>query len=142
MTPKRSYTKMKRRSPGLLFAVLSLLTFAVPVFAHHSISAEFDATKEYTVSGVLKGVMWINPHIVTLVDVTDPKTGKTVEFQFQGGGPASYHRDGLYKEDWVVGEPVTCTYIAAKDGTRNLGFLEMLKYKKTGRVLVFRHGGQ
>ena len=133
---------MKRRSPGLLFAVLSLLAFAVPVFAHHSISAEFDATKEYTVSGVLKGVMWINPHIVTLVDVTDPKTGKTVEFQFQGGGPASYHRDGLYKEDWVVGEAVTCTYIAAKDGTRNLGFLEMLKYKKTGRVLVFRHGGQ
>ena len=132
---------MKRTRSGILFAVLSLFGMAVPMFAHHSISAEFDPKKEYTIAGVLKGVEWSNPHIVTYIDVKDNKTGKVDTWSFQGNGPAAYHRAGIYKEDWKVGQAVTVTYIAAKDGTKHLGFLKMMKYSD-GLALVFRVGGE
>jgi len=112
---------------------------AAPMVAHHSISAEFDPKKELTVKGVLKGVLWINPHIVTQVYVPD-KNGQI--YSFQGNGPAGYHRAKIYKEDWIVGRPVVVTYLAAKDGTKTLGFMKMLKYADDGHVLVFRVGGQ
>ena len=128
------------RYSGLL-AALVLFSAVAPLLAHHSISAEFDPKKELTVRGVLKGVLWINPHIVTQVDVTD-KNGKVLTYSFQGNGPAGYHRVGIYKEDWKVGRPVAVTYIAAKDGTKTLGFMKMIKYTDDGHVLVFRVGGQ
>jgi hypothetical protein len=130
------------RHTRVLVAVLSLIATAVPVFAHHSISAEFDPKKELTVSGTLSGVEWANPHIVTYVDVKDPATGKVDRWEFQGNGPAAYHRAGIYKEDWKVGESVTVTYAAAKDGTKHLGFLKMMKYNSDGHTLVFRVGGE
>ena len=133
---------MRHPSHGVLAAVLGLLAVAAPLLAHHSISAEFDPKKERTINGVLKGVLWTNPHIVTLVNVTDPKTGRVETYSLQGNGPAGYHRAGIYKKDWVAGKPVTATFIAAKDGTKTLGFLKMLKYNDNGRILVFRVGGQ
>ena len=130
------------RRTRILLAAFSLLSVAAPVIAHHSISAEFDPRKELTVRGTLRGVEWANPHIVTYVDVKDPATGKVESWSFQGNGPAAYHRAGIYKEDWKVGEDVTVTYAAAKDGTKRLGFLKALKYNSDGHMLVFRVGGE
>src|SRR6266404_6109121 len=132
---------MRHSRYGLLAAALGLFSAAAPVLAHHSISAEFDPKKEMTIKGTLKGIQWTNPHIVTLVDAKDPNTGKVETYYFQGNGPAAYHRAGIYKEDWKVGEPVTVTYLAAKDGSKHLGFVKMIKYAD-GHLLVFRVGGQ
>jgi hypothetical protein len=125
----------------ILSAALSLFPAAAPLLAHHSISAEFDPKKEMTMKGVLKEIEWTNPHIVTVVEGKDPSTGKAEMWYFQGNGPAAYHRAGIYKEDWKIGENVTITYIAAKDGSKHLGFMKMIKYAD-GHTMVFRVGGQ
>ena len=130
------------RHGRLLALAFVLFSTAAPLFAHHSISAEFDPKKELTVSGTLAGVEWSNPHIVTYLDVTNPTKGKTERWLFEGNGPAAYHRAGIYKEDWKVGEKVTVTYAASKDGTRHFGFLKMMKYASDGHTMVFRVGGE
>ena len=132
---------MRYRTCGLLVA-LGLILGAVPVFSHHSISAEFDPAKEWSVTGVLTKIDWINPHTATYVEVKDPATGKVETYGCEGNPPATWHRAGLNKSDWKLGEVVTLTCAAAKDGTKNWGFIKMMKYKSDGRVMVFRIGGE
>jgi hypothetical protein len=50
-----------------LVAAFGLILGAVPVLAHHSISAEFDPSKEWSVTGTLSRIDWINPHTATWV---------------------------------------------------------------------------
>jgi len=89
----------------------------------------------------MTSIQWVNPHTYTFVDVKDPKTGKVENWAFEGNPPATYHRAGLRRSDWRVGEDVTVTYAAAKDGTKHLGFLKMIRYKD-GHTMVFRVGGE
>src|SRR5262245_60673298 len=131
---------MKYRSHIGLLAALGFLLGAIPVLAHHSITSEFDPAKEVTVKGVLAKIEWSNPHIYTYVDVKDA-TGKTETWAFEGNPPGTLHRAGIKKEDWQIGQNVTVTYAAAKDGTKHLGFLKMIKYTD-GHTLVFRVGGE
>ena len=131
-----------KRSYGMLAAAGLLLGAALPLFAHHSISAEFDPSKEWSVTGTLSRIDWINPHTATWVDVKDPSTGKIDSWGCEGNPPATWHRAGLKKEDWKLGETVTLTCAAAKDGSKHWGFIKMLKYKSDGRVMVFRIGGE
>ena len=112
------------------------------MLAHHSISAEFDPSKEWSVTGTLSRIDWINPHTATWVDVKDPATGMVEQWGCEGNPPATWHRAGLKKEDWKIGEMVTLTCAAAKDGSKHWGFIKMLKYKSDGRVMVFRIGGE
>ena len=133
---------MSQKSYAVFVAVLSLFLGAIPVLAHHSISSEFDPDKEWTVTAVLTKIDWVNPHIVTRFSVTDPKSGQAEEWMCEGNPPATLRRAGMVKTDWKLGETVSITCAAAKDGTRNWGFLKMIKYKSDGHVLVFRIGGE
>ena len=125
-----------------LVVAFGLVLGAVPVLAHHSISAEFDPSKEWSVTGVLSRIDWINPHTATWVDVKDAASGQVEQWGCEGNPPATWHRAGLKKEDWKLGETVTLTCAAAKDGSKHWGFIKMLKYKSDGRVMVFRIGGE
>lgn len=109
----------------------------MPVLAHHSITAEFAPGKEFTVTGVLTRIDWTNPHVYWFVDVKD-ENGNVETYAFQGGPPSMYHRVGLRKADWIVGQVVTVTAIAAKDGTKTLGFGEVVKYSD-GHSIVLQH---
>ena len=131
---------MRYRVLGAMLAC-SVISAAVPVFAHHSITSEFDPSKEFSIKGVLTKIEWSNPHVYTYADVTDPSTGKTETWAFEGNPPGTLHRAGVKKEDWKIGETVTITAVAAKDGTKHLGFLKMIKYSD-GHALVFRVGGE
>jgi len=51
------------KTPGLVVLMFGLLLAAVPVLAHHSVTAEFDPKKSFTVTGTLKKLDWTNPHI-------------------------------------------------------------------------------
>jgi len=53
---------MRHRLAALL-AVFLTGSFVVPLFAHHSIASEYDATKATTITGVMSKVEWLNPHV-------------------------------------------------------------------------------
>src|ERR1700747_1468630 len=65
-----------RGTTRLAWAAPAALLCALPLLAHHSFSAEFDAGKTVTLHGVISKVDWINPHIFIYVDVKDD-AGKT-----------------------------------------------------------------
>ena len=60
---------------AVLAASIGLLVVAVPLRAHHSEAAEFDATKPVRVTGVVKKVEWTNPHIWFYVEGKDEVSG-------------------------------------------------------------------
>src|SRR4029077_16735513 len=111
---------------GALLLLIVLL--AGPVSAHHSVQAQFDIHKTFTVSGTVAKVEWINPHSYLTVNVKDAD-GKVQKWAFELGGPEALRRAGLSRADrggMKPGDQVTVTALAAKDGS-NSGFLQEIK---------------
>src|SRR6266436_1596763 len=132
---------MKRMQLGAsLLCGFGLLSAAMPVLAHHSVTAEFNPDKEFVVRGTLTKVDWTNPHIYLHMDVKDD-AGKVEEYSFESGPPSVLHRAGLRKEDIKIGDAVTVTAAPAKDGTKTYGWLKMIKYSD-GHVFVYRNGSE
>jgi hypothetical protein len=119
--------KQQMIEPMLLALLCWMVLLPATVSAHHSVTAEFDPSKEFTVTGVINHVDWTNPHIYVWVDVKDDE-GKVVNWAFEGNPPGILHRAGVAKDVFKVGETVTITAIAAKDGTKHLGFGKVYKY--------------
>ena len=116
--------------------ILSLL-LAGPVLAHHSVQAQFDIHKTFTVSGTVAKVEWINPHSYLTINVKDAD-GKIQKWAFELGGPGALRRAGMSREDrggLKPGDEVTASGLAAKDGSTT-GFLQELKLAD-GRVFKF-----
>src|SRR4051794_37881771 len=70
------------RMRAKVFVVMAALALAVGgrlASAHHSFSAEFDATKSFKMTGTVTKVEWQNPHTYFFIDVTDDK-GKTTNW--------------------------------------------------------------
>jgi hypothetical protein len=124
------------KANGILIAFFGLFLAALPTFAHHSIAAEFDPTKDFTVTGVLTRVEWTNPHIYWYVDVKN-ESGDIETWRFQGAPPSMLHRAGLLRSDWKIGETVTVSAKPAKDGSK-LGFGTNIKYAD-GHSIVLYH---
>jgi len=123
-------------SVGCGLCILGLF-LAAPVFAHHSVQAEFDIHKSITMKGTVAKVEWINPHSYLTVNVTDTE-GKVQKWGFELGGPGALRRAGMSRADrggLKPGDEVTVTALAAKDGSTN-GFLQELSLPD-GRVFKF-----
>jgi hypothetical protein len=95
---------------------LGLLAGAIPMFAHHSFSAEFDSTKKITLKGAIVKVEWMNPHIWVYVDVKDD-AGSVAHWQCEGGPPNTLSRNGWTKNTLKQGDQVTISGTLAKDAT-------------------------
>ena len=116
--------------------ILGLL-MAGPASAHHSVQAQFDIHKTFTVSGTVAKVEWINPHSYLTINVKDAD-GKVQKWAFELGGPGALRRAGMSREDrggLKPGDEVTASGLAAKDGSTT-GFLQELKLAD-GRVFKF-----
>jgi hypothetical protein len=121
---------------GTALCLLGLF-LAAPVFAHHSVQAEFDIQKRITLKGTVAKIEWINPHSYLTVNVTDAD-GKVTRWGFEMGGPGALHRAGMSRADrggLKPGDDVTVAGFPAKDGSTN-GFLQELSLSD-GRVFKF-----
>ena len=65
---------------------MGLLMAAVPVIAHHSFAAEYDATKAVKMTGTVTSMEWINPHAWIHMDVKKPD-GKVESWMVEAGAP-------------------------------------------------------
>lgn len=117
--------------------LILVLLLAGPALAHHSVQAQFDVHKTFTVSGTVAKVEWINPHSYLTINVKDAD-GKVQKWAFELGGPGALRRAGMSREDrggLKPGDEVTASGLAAKDGSTT-GFLQELKLAD-GRVFKF-----
>ena len=96
-----------------------LLLTGVPVIAHHSEAAEFDADSPVKVSGVVRKVEWFNPHIWYYVEGTDELSGRTAVWGFSGGSPNSLRRRGITSDTMKIGDTVVVEGHQALDGSPN-----------------------
>jgi hypothetical protein len=101
---------------SVFVAGLSLMAAAVPMFAHHSFAAEYDANKPIKISGVVTKVEWMNPHARFYVDVKG-SDGKVVNWNFELGAIPVLLKQGWTKNSLKQGDQITVEGKAAKDSS-------------------------
>ena len=96
-------------------AVFAVAAAAVPVIAHHSFAAEFDAKKPVKLRGTVTKMEWINPHSWVHIEVKTPD-GKVEQWMIEGGAPNALLRRGWNKNSLLPGTEILVEGFQAKDG--------------------------
>ena len=91
-----------------------LLLAALPVWAHHAFSAEFDANSPLKLRGTVTKWDVVNPHSWIHIDVKG-EDGKVVPWLIEGGSPNSLYRLGFTKESLPAGTEILVDGYQAKD---------------------------
>ena len=117
------------RRLGLLGVVATLgALLSTSLWAHHSVSGQFDVSKKIVLSGTVERVDWVNPHIYVHLKVADEK-GESAVWQLGTVPVAMARKAGITKESLLaVGQTVKVTAYPARDGTAHLGFLIKIEY--------------
>jgi hypothetical protein len=92
-----------------------MLAVAVPLSAHHPFTPYYDASKHEFLTGVVAELRLINPHVVLIVDVTDPQARRG-RWGFEGLPPSAFSRLGVdLKKKLQPGTQITISGWPAKD---------------------------
>ena len=122
-----------------LFAAGFLIAAVVmPLAAHHSFDAEFDANKTQTLKGVVTNVEWVNPHAYISFVMTGPKGQEN--FKVELGPPYALTRGGWKRDTVKIGDTITVENAAmAKDGSNYAGATrDTFLILSTGEKMVMR----
>jgi hypothetical protein len=117
----------------VVVAALGLLVAAVPVIAHHSFAAEFDANKPVKVTGTVTKVEWKNPHVYFYIDVKEDD-GKVTNWGMEMGSPNGLMRQGWTRNSMKVGDVVSVEGSRARDGSA-IGNARAVVLTSTGQRL-------
>jgi hypothetical protein len=109
---------------AMLVAVTLATAAGVPLAAHHSFAAEFDAKQPVLFKGTVTKMEWINPHVWIHMNVTQPN-GKTEAWMVEGGAPTVLFRRGFSKTSLQTGTQIVVDGYRAKDGTNKMNAREI-----------------
>jgi hypothetical protein len=109
---------------AMLVAVTLSSAASVPLAAHHSFAAEFDAKQPVLFKGTVTKMEWINPHVWIHMNVTQPN-GKTEAWMVEGGAPTVLFRRGFSKTSLQAGTQIVVDGYRAKDGTNKMNAREI-----------------
>jgi Family of unknown function (DUF6152) len=104
------------RSLPIILVALSTLCVGGAASAHHS-RAVYDLQKVTTIEGTVKEWKWSNPHTMLVVSVPNAK-GATDDWVLEGGSPSFLSRQGRTRHDIKVGDKVSVSFNARKDGSK------------------------
>jgi hypothetical protein len=105
-----------RAKLAILIAIAGILASALPVFAHHSFAAEYDAGKPVELKGVVTKMEWTNPHARFYLDVKDAN-GNVTNWNFELASPNVLSRNGWTRHSLKEGDVITVQGARAKDGS-------------------------
>ena len=100
---------------NLVFAGALVLTGLVTsANAHHS-AAQFDFRNTVELSGIVKEARFSNPHARIVLEVTDDRGTRDIEFE--GHSRNNMYRQGFRPEMMHVGDKVTIRIAPMRDGS-------------------------
>jgi hypothetical protein len=107
---------LRVRTLALLVLALSA-SVAIPIdaFAHHSSISLYDRSGDIEITGIVKKVAWVNPHVRILVTVTDA-SGKDVDWILEAADAAGLLRRGMPKGVVNVGDRISAAGYPSKRG--------------------------
>ena len=129
---------MTRSLLALVVVGLSLMV-GQPILAHHSESAEFDASKPVKVTGTISKVEWQNPHVWFYVEVKED--GKLTTWGFSTAPPGALMRRGITKAALKIGSVVNIEGVRARDGSNNAS-ARSITFADGTNVLTPTEGGK
>src|SRR5919205_1918820 len=98
---------MRTRMTVGVASLAAVLLTGVPVAAHHSFAAEYDASKPIKLTGTVTKIEWTNPHCFFHIDVKDEQSGKIENWALELGNPNALLRAGWTPNSVKIGDPVT-----------------------------------
>ena len=106
-----------RLSVVTLAVVVGAFLLGASATAHHS-RAGYDsaAGKLVTNNGVVSNVIWRNPHVFVVWDVKD-SNGSVVKWTGELSSPTTMISEGMGRDTFKPGDPITATFMPAKAGT-------------------------
>ncbi len=136
------------RTGAMAGTALAAAAASLPLGAHHSFSAEFDATREIRATGEVTEVEWQNPHAWIHLSVTElcerrgaprgrdaaeegrdaveeewacrtPDEDEGTAWAFELGSPNGLMRQGWTRNSLKPGDVVTISGSRARDGSTN-----------------------
>ena len=109
----------------------AFILWATIAAAHHS-AAQFDFSQRVTIEGVVKEFNVTNPHTAAIVEVTDAKGTRDVEFE--GHSASHFYRAG-YTRDMVKSGDKIAILIAPRHDGKDGGFIQA--FTVNGRTVGF-----
>jgi Family of unknown function (DUF6152) len=88
--------------------------------AHHS-AAQFDFSQRVTINGIIKEFNVTNPHTAAVVEVTDAKGTRDIEFE--GHSASHFYRAGYTRDMLKVGDKISILIAPRHDGEDG-GFIQ------------------
>jgi hypothetical protein len=118
-----------------------LACFTSAALAHHAFSAQYDAAKEFKLTGVVTKIEWLNPHAYFFVDVTNESTGQIASWACELTSPVGLMRQGWTRNSMKIGDVVVVEGILARDGSTSLNARSVV-LTNTGQQLFGRSAGE
>ncbi len=104
---------MKYRLLGLIAIAASFLA-AGHAYAHHSFAATYIGEKEVNVTGIVAQISLRSPHSFFFVESKDDK-GVVQRWAFEGAAAGQLANQGVARETFKVGDPVTVIANPSRD---------------------------
>jgi hypothetical protein len=109
----------------------ALVFWAMAAAAHHS-AAQFDFSKRVTIEGVVEEFNVTNPHTEAVVEVTDEKGTRDVEFE--GHSASHFYRAGYTRGMVEAGDKIAILIAPRRDGGDG-GFIQA--FTVNGKTIGF-----